>query len=149
MIAPSPGLRVMIALDPVDFRKGAAGLAALVQTALGEDAFSRTIYVFRARRSELEPQPDRSTRTKPQRAANRGNLPKDLPRVEKLVDLADKSCPCCRREMVCIGEDRAERLDVVPAQLRVEVTIRPKYTCRSCDAARQAPSNHVYRRRWR
>ena len=52
MIAPSPGLRVMIALDPVDFRKGAAGLAALVQTALGEDAFSRTIYVFRARRSD-------------------------------------------------------------------------------------------------
>ena len=52
MIAPSPGLRVMIALDPVDFRKGAAGLATLVQTALGEDAFSRTIYVFRARRSD-------------------------------------------------------------------------------------------------
>ena len=38
MIAPSPGLRVMVALVPVDFRKGAAGLAALVQTALGEDA---------------------------------------------------------------------------------------------------------------
>ena len=52
MIAPSPGLRVMVALDPVDFRKGAAGLAALVQTTLGEDAFSRTIYVFRARRSD-------------------------------------------------------------------------------------------------
>lgn len=52
MIAPSPGLRVMVALDPVNFRKGAAGLAALVQTALGEDAFSRTIYVFRARRAD-------------------------------------------------------------------------------------------------
>jgi transposase len=52
MIAPSPGLRVMVALDPVDFRKGAAGLAALVQTGLGEDAFSRTIYVFRARRAD-------------------------------------------------------------------------------------------------
>ena len=52
MIAPSPGLRVMVALDPVDFRKGAAGLAALVQTALGEDAFSRTLYVFRARRAD-------------------------------------------------------------------------------------------------
>ena len=38
MIPPSPGLHVMVALDPVDFRKGAAGLAALVQTALGEDA---------------------------------------------------------------------------------------------------------------
>ena len=34
-----------------------------------------------------------------------------------------------------------ERLDVVPAQLRVEVTIRPKYVCRGCDGApAQAPA---------
>ena len=52
MIALTPGLRVMVALDPVDFRKGAARLAPLIQTALGEDAFSRTIYVFRARRAD-------------------------------------------------------------------------------------------------
>jgi hypothetical protein len=52
MIVPSPGLRVMVALDPVDFRKDAAGLAALVQTSLGEDAFSDMIYVFRARRAD-------------------------------------------------------------------------------------------------
>ena len=32
-----------------------------------------------------------------------------------------------------IGEDRGERLDVVPAQLRVLVTIRPRYACRRCD----------------
>jgi len=52
VIALTPGLRVMVALDPVDFRSGAARLAALVQTAIGEDAFSRTIYVFRARRAD-------------------------------------------------------------------------------------------------
>ena len=34
--------------------------------------------------------------------------------------------------MVRIGEDRSERLDIVPAQLRVIVTVRPKYACRSC-----------------
>jgi transposase len=108
------------------------------QLALAFEAIEQQIAAIKA---QLEPQPDQPPRARPQRAANRGNLPKDLPRVEKLVDLADKSCPCCRREMVCIGEDRAERLDVVPAQLRVEVTIRPKYTCRSCDAAPvQAPA---------
>lgn len=31
--------------------------------------------------------------------------------------------------MVRIGEDRRERIDVVPAQYRVIVTIRPKYAC--------------------
>ena len=31
-----------------------------------------------------------------------------------------------------IGEDRTERLDIVPAQLRVIVTIHPKYACRRC-----------------
>ena len=32
-----------------------------------------------------------------------------------------------------IGEDRAERLDIVPAKLRVIVTVRPKYACRTCE----------------
>ena len=30
-------------------------------------------------------------------------------------------------------EDRTERLDIVPAQLRVLVTVRSKYACRSCE----------------
>ncbi len=32
-----------------------------------------------------------------------------------------------------IGEDVAERLDIIPAQLRVLVTRRPKYACRACE----------------
>jgi transposase len=32
--------------------------------------------------------------------------------------------------MVRIGEDRAHRLDVVPAHYRALVTIRPRYACR-------------------
>jgi len=40
-----------------------------------------------------------------------------------------------------IGEDRSERLDIVPAQLRVIVTVRPKYACRACtDGVTQAPA---------
>ena len=34
--------------------------------------------------------------------------------------------------MIRIGEDVAERLDIVPATLRVIVTRRPKYACRAC-----------------
>jgi transposase len=32
-----------------------------------------------------------------------------------------------------MGEDRSERLDVIPAQFRVIVTRRPKYACRTCE----------------
>ncbi|SFO52412.1 Transposase [Paracoccus pantotrophus] len=40
-----------------------------------------------------------------------------------------------------IGEDRTERLDIVPAQLRVIVTVRPKYACRRCgEGVSQAPA---------
>ncbi|HEX2020669.1 MAG TPA: IS66 family transposase, partial [Aurantimonas sp.] len=40
-----------------------------------------------------------------------------------------------------IGEDVAERLDIVPAQFRVLVTRRPRYGCRSCEGiVVQAPA---------
>lgn len=42
----------MVATKPVDFRKGAEGLAALVREAMGADPFSGTVYVFRARRAD-------------------------------------------------------------------------------------------------
>jgi transposase len=42
----------MVASKPVDFRKGAEGLAALVREAMGTDPFSGTVYVFRARRAD-------------------------------------------------------------------------------------------------
>ena len=32
-----------------------------------------------------------------------------------------------------IGEDCSERLDIIPAQLRVLVVRRPKYACRACE----------------
>ena len=66
---------------------------------------------------------------------NRGHLPKHLPRVERVIEPATTLCPCGCGEMTRIGEDVSERLDVVPAQLRVLVTRRPKYACRRCSGA--------------
>lgn len=45
-------VRVLIAAKPVDFRKGAQGLAALAKAALAEDPFSGAILVFRAKRAD-------------------------------------------------------------------------------------------------
>jgi transposase len=67
------------------------------------------------------------------RRANRGSLPAHLPRIEQIIDITDKACPCCRGPLHVMGEDASERLDVVPAQFRVIVTRRPKYACRQCE----------------
>ena len=72
---------------------------------------------------------------------NRGNLPESLPRIEQVIEPDSLMCPCGCRQMHKIGEDRTERLDIVPAQLRVIVTIRPKFACRACtDGVKQAPT---------
>jgi transposase len=52
MIAVPAGVKVLVATKPVDFRKGADGLVALVREALGHDPFSGTIFIFRSKRAD-------------------------------------------------------------------------------------------------
>ena len=49
MIGPTGPVLVMMATRPVDFRKGADDLAALVQQTMGADTLWGTIYVFWAK----------------------------------------------------------------------------------------------------
>jgi transposase len=72
---------------------------------------------------------------------NRGRLPLELPRIEVVVDVEDKTCPCCGGMLHKIGESVKEILDVVPVQYRVKRVIRPRYGCRACEGAVvQAPA---------
>ena len=78
---------------------------------------------------------------RPEARRNLGHLPEHLPRIEQLLEPESTRCRCGCGEMVRIGEDRTERLDIVPAQLRVIVTVRPKYACRVCEQGiTQAPA---------
>ena len=52
MIVHSLGVKVLIAMKPVDFRKGMDGLAALVRETLGANPFGGVIYVFRCKRAD-------------------------------------------------------------------------------------------------
>jgi transposase len=52
VIGPTGAVKVMVATRPVDFRKGAEGLAALVREQMKSDPFSGTVYVFRAKRAD-------------------------------------------------------------------------------------------------
>jgi transposase len=114
-------------LDPDQLQ---LGLEDLEQTAAAAEAAQEEV----AARSS-------TPRTPRVRRRNLGSLPAHLPRVEVLVDLEDKNCPCCGGAMHVIGEDTSEMLDIVPAQLRVKVIRRPRYGCRACEeAVVQAPA---------
>ena len=52
MIGPGSDARVMVATTPVDFRKGADSLAALVKAQYGADPFSGVVYVLRAKKAD-------------------------------------------------------------------------------------------------
>jgi transposase len=47
-----PGLRVLVASKPVDFRKGMDGLVALVAQVLAADPFAGDVFIFRAKRAD-------------------------------------------------------------------------------------------------
>ncbi len=114
-------------LDPDQLQ---LGLEDLEQTAAAAEAAQEA-----ATGSSGAPRPPRSRRR------NLGALPAHLPRVEVLVDVADKTCPRCGGALHAIGEDTSEMLDVIPAQLRVKVIRRPRYACRACEeAVVQAPA---------
>ena len=51
MLQIAPQMRVLVAVEPVDFRKGIDGLAALCKASLEEDPFAGTVFVFRNRRA--------------------------------------------------------------------------------------------------
>jgi transposase len=70
------------------------------------------------------------TRKKPKRKP----LPKDLPRVEVIHDLDEEEKICgCGTPLCRIGQEEAEKLDIVPAKIQVIHHIRYKYACKNCE----------------
>ena len=51
MLQITPQMKVLVALEPADFRNGIDGLAALCQKSLEQDPFAGTVFVFRNRRA--------------------------------------------------------------------------------------------------
>jgi transposase len=51
MIQLSPQMRLLVAVEPVDFRRGIDGLARVCSEELSVDPFSGTVFVFRNRRA--------------------------------------------------------------------------------------------------
>jgi len=51
MIQITPQMRILVAVEPADFRKGIDGLARLCKEALKRDPFEGGVFVFRNRRA--------------------------------------------------------------------------------------------------
>ena len=62
-------------------------------------------------------------------------LPPDLPRETVVIDLPDEEKLChCGDQRPCIGEEVHEKLDIIPAQVKVIRTVRKVYgLCNKCD----------------
>lgn len=92
------------------------------------------------KRSERQKAPPQQEPRPPRKNTPHGRapLPEHLPRREVIHDLTEleKCCPCCGEMRTCIGEQRAEQLDVEPARYFVLRTIRRSYACKRCDPDR-------------
>ncbi|RVL95938.1 IS66 family transposase [Sinorhizobium meliloti] len=97
-------------------------------------AFEEVETGLSAIRSEL----DRAAKDKPKRAPRpRKGFAAHLERIEEVIE-PEIPAGCEGLAKVLIGEDRSERLDVVPPKFRVVVTRRPKYAFRGSDGVVQA-----------
>ena len=76
------------------------------------------------------------------RKKGRKPLPDNLPRVEIIHDIDEQEKIChCGAELSRIGEEVAEKLDIIPAVIQVVRHIRPKYSCKHCEnAAEKGPT---------
>ena len=75
----------------------------------------------------------------PRPRAGRQPLPDHLPRIEHHHEPESCTCGKCGGNLVKIGEDISEQLDVEPAKFFVHRHIRPQYACRACETVSAAP----------
>ena len=111
-----------------------------VQRDLFEDTCNEDIAALQAAVEQAEDDHAGSTVTKPKRPrAGRQPLPSHLPRIEHRHEPDSCQCGQCGKDLVKIGEDITEQLDVEPAKFFVHRHIRPQYACRSCETITAAP----------
>ena len=89
--------------------------------------------------AELEQQQAPATAPRQHKRAGRNPLPAELPRIEHRHEPESCICGDCGRDLVKIGEDISEQLDVEPARFFVHRHIRPQYACRQCETITAAP----------
>ena len=102
------------------------------QLALALEELETTLAKVTAEAEKTDPA-QKTARAKKRRASRDETL-EGLPQEEVVIEPeGGTTCKCCGETLHIIGEDSSKRLDKVPAKLRVIVTRRPKYACRTCE----------------
>ena len=84
--------------------------------------------------------PPASPASTPVNKPKRRPLPADLPRETQTHMPKHDACPDCGAGLSHLGEDVAEMLEFVPGRFKVIRIVRPKLSCKVCDAIVQEPA---------
>jgi len=124
-------------LRRIRFGKKSESLASK-QLSLFEETLQSDLAAVNAEIEQLDP--SAKAQAKPPRSrAGRQSLPDDLPRIEHRHELESCQCDQCGHQLVRIGEDVSEQLDIEPAKFFVHRHIRPQYACKICEVVTAAP----------
>ena len=77
----------------------------------------------------------------PKGKPKRKPLPDHLDRIEQVLSIGE-DCPECGGDLSKLGEDITEELEYIPGRFVVNQIIRPRMTCRRCEAISQAHCRH-------
>ncbi|WP_020563553.1 IS66 family transposase [Methylosarcina fibrata] len=113
---------------------------APLQRDVFEETWNTDISAIEAEVEQLQEVQSCATVARPKRVrAGRQPLPDHLPRIEHRHEPETCACGKCGKDLVKIGEDVSEQLDVEPARFFVHRHIRPQYACRHCETITAAP----------
>jgi transposase len=113
---------------------------APLQRDVFEETWNTDLSAIEAEVEQLQDTNPCETVTRPKRPrAGRQPLPDHLPRIEHRHEPESCTCGKCGKDLVKIGEDVSEQLDVEPAKFFVHRHIRPQYACRHCETITAAP----------
>ena len=105
------------------------------QRELFEESWNTDTSAIDAEVAQLVAQPKPAKR----QGAGRQPLPSHLPRIEHRHEPESCTCGQCGKDLIKMGEDVSEQLDVEPARFFVHRHIRAQYACRSCETITAAP----------
>lgn len=100
-----------------------------IQRDLFQESWNEDVAALTAEVEQLTPSAVKKKRDR----AGRQALPAHLPRIEHRHEPESCQCERCGRDLIKIGEDVSEQLDVEPAKFFVHRHIRPQYACKACE----------------
>ena len=113
---------------------------APLQRDVFEETWNTDMSAIEAEVEQLQDDQPCDTVARPKRPrAGRQPFPDHLSRIEHRHEPESCTCGQCGQDLVKIGEDISEQLDVEPAKFFVHRHIRPQYACRACETITAEP----------